>query len=228
MRKVAFSYACFISAFSAMSQMDMTTGNLSTGSIYSVHGKLSTGFVESFKSGSVFFSNDWKKTTVVLYDGQTIKDVWVKLNLLSDEVYYKRNDTTYVADMPVKEIIFSDSEGKETAHFVNGNALQNLKGGWYLKLVDGPAVLYKKPYKLIEESRQYGSATVDRSVATKEEYFLYYKMALHQLKKLQEVPFTLYTKQTDLEKFIQTEKMKKPSEEAYKKLVVYFNSITEK
>lgn len=224
MKRILFSCACFLTASSAFSQVDMTTGNISSGTVYSVHGKLSTGFSESFKSGSPFFNKEWKNADVLLYDGQFIKNIPVLLNLLSDEVYYKRNDSTYVADVPIKEITIFDS-GK-SYHFIHGNALQSSERKWYQKESGSPAVFFKKLSKAIEESRQYGSATVERSIVTTEDYYVYYKKSLQPVKRLQDIPNILYKRKNELEGFIKSERLKKVSEESVRKMIAYYNSIS--
>ena len=216
----------------SFAQMDMATGNLATSQVYSVHGRLSTGFVESFKTGSPFFEKDWMNSNLTLVDGKEIKGVKTKINLLTNEVYYLNKNNEYVSDSPIKEIILLDEADKEKYRFVNF-AYMNLADkkqadGWYLEDISGPVSLYKKVEKIIEESKQYGSATTERSIKTDTKYVVLHNYALTELNKLKDVYNVLYDKKTELEKYGQAEKLQKPSGEAYRKLIGYYNSLVAK
>ena len=230
MKKATLSFCFLLFISTSFSQLDPVTGNLS-GQVYSVHGKLATGFVESFKSGSPFFDNNWMNSSVVLIDGREINNLKTKINLMTDEVYYLENNTAYVADSPIKEIIVLDENGKEKTRFTNLSVLNlaNKKStnGWHLLNVSGPASLYTRLEKVIEEDRQYSSATVDRSIITKKKYLLYYNYATYEIKKLKDIISVLPDKKAELEKYIQQKELKS-SEEDYRKLVTYYNSLQAK
>lgn len=224
-------FVCFAAALAqvSFSQMDMVTGNLSTQGVYSVHGKLSTGFVESFKSGSPFFENDWMNSSIILLDGKEVKNIKTKINLITNEVYYLDKGEQYVSDSPIKEIIAFDENNKEKYRFVNFTyqnlADKNQADGWYMTEISGDASLYRKVEKVIEESKQYGSATTERSINTHTKYFVLHNYALAEIKKVKDIYNILYEKKTELEAYSQSEKIQKSSVDAYRKLISYYNTL---
>ena len=222
---------CFVALFSysAYSQMDMATGNLATNTVYSVHGRLSAGFVESFKSGTPFFDNEWTNSTIVLADGKEVKNIKTKINLLTAEVYYKDQTNEYVSDSPIKEIIVFDESHKEKYRFTNflyvNLADKKQADGWYILEVNGPAGLYRRVEKVIEESKQYGSATTERSIKTNNTFYIYQNSTLTEIKRLKDVYNILVDKRVELEDYARTEKLQKSTAEVYRKLINYYNGL---
>jgi hypothetical protein len=87
MRKIKTACLGLLLFSAAHGQVDAITGNLTTGPTFSVHGKLSTGFLESFKSGSPLFTDEWKPAVLLLEDSTTVPNIPVRLNLVTQEVY---------------------------------------------------------------------------------------------------------------------------------------------
>jgi hypothetical protein len=223
MRKIKTACLGLLLFSAAHGQVDAITGNLTTGPTFSVHGKLSTGFLESFKSGSPLFTDEWKPAVLLLEDSTTVPNIPVRLNLVTQEVYYQANGQQYVASSPINEIRMQDA-AKELV-FVNGSRLQGEPGVWYLQVLPGTASLYKRIVKVIEESRQYSSATVDRSIVSKEQFFIHYRFSLQEVTRLRDLPEIFFEKRAEISAFLEQKKYRKLSEAALLDVVTYFNGL---
>jgi hypothetical protein len=224
-----FAFLFFCMAFhTTHSQQDPITGNLASSTRYTIHGMPAGSKLENLKNGSVFFLNDWMNSTIILKNGEQYKNIKAKLNLYKNKVHYLNNDTELVSDSPISDVILMDSVNNTSYHFVNYNRAKKpdapAEEHWFLSLKEGAASLYKLFEKTIEESRVYSSAIVDRSIRTKESYFILYKGALQPISRIRELPEILFDKQPELYAFIR-QNSKKPFEKQLVEAVAYYNTL---
>jgi hypothetical protein len=181
--------------------------------------------VESFKSGTPLFTEQWQLAVLLLDDGTTVPNVPVRINLVNQEVYYQVNNQQYVATSLINEIRLKDVVKREELVFVNGSRLQGTPGVWYLQVLTGTASLYKQIVKVVEESRQYSSATVERSIASKEHFFIHHRFSLREVTKLRDVPEIFFEKKAEVSAYLAQKNYRKLSEAALRDVVAYFNSL---
>jgi hypothetical protein len=218
----------FLPFCSAQAQLNELTGNLASMTTYTIHGLPATPALTNLKSGSPYFKDEWLNSTIVLKDGQQYKNIQVKVNLYENKVHYLSNNTELVAESPISDVVLTDSLSNQTYHFVNYPATNrpggNANAKWYQSLQEGTVSLYKLYEKAIEESRVYNSAAVEKSITTKESYFVLYKGELRPVRKLRELPELFFDKQSEMNAFIR-QQPKKAFEQSLKEAVVYYNSL---
>jgi hypothetical protein len=133
-----------------------------------------------------------------------------------------------VAESPISDVVLTDSLKNQTYHFVS-YARATRTGDkaeirWYLSLQEGAVSLYKLYEKAIEESRVYNSATAEKSITTKESYFVLYKGELRPVRKLRELPDIFFDRQSEINAFIK-QQPKRAFEQSLKETVAYYNSL---
>jgi hypothetical protein len=213
---------------SAHSQQNALTGNVATITTYTIHGLPAESALANLKSGSPYFKDEWLNSTIILKDGQQYENVQAKVNLYENKIHYMSNNIELVAESPIRDVVLTDALSNDTYHFVNYPAVSRTgndgEAKWYLSLLEGAVSLYKLYDKAIEESRAYNSAIVDRSMNTKESYFVFYKGELRPVRKLRELPEIFFDKQSEMNAFVK-QQPKKPFEQSLKEAVAYYNSI---
>jgi hypothetical protein len=100
-----------------------------------------------------------------------------------------------------------------------------LKGGWYLPLVEGNVSLFKAFDKTLRESKPYGSAVSEQTIATKEKYILIYNDQAFYLKNDKEIPPVLSDKKLELETFIKAQSKKQSLENRLTETITYYNKL---
>lgn len=218
-----------LSFATAQAQQDMLTGNVASMTNYTVHSMPAGSKSGTIKSGSFFFRNDWMNSVIVLKNGRRYENIQVKLDLYNNNVHYLQNATEMIAETPIADVILMDSAKNTAYHFVQYNAGKPAGAAserWFLSLLEGDVSVYKVFDKRIEESRGYNSAIVDRSIDTKEQYYLLFKGALRPVTKIRQLPEILFGKQTEISAFIK-EHSRLPFEELLIQTVAYYNSLKE-
>ncbi|HEV7332591.1 MAG TPA: hypothetical protein VGN63_16250 [Flavisolibacter sp.] len=179
--------------------------------------------------GTPYFSNKWMNGVALADNGDRYRSPRVKLDLLDNQLYFLNNDEQeFVCTLPLKELTLTDTVSGQTYAFVHSSTLKfaPAKKGWYQKLVEGKASLYRNFNKIVNEDMPYGSSVSEQRIATTEEFFIVYKGAWHSAKKPKDVPAILSDKKKELEQYLQTEAVKKGSNtEKITALVTYYNSL---
>lgn len=210
-------------------QRDFSTGNTSTNVMHSVHGTIAGSKYDDIKNGSPYFSDQWMTSTIYLIDGKEINGINVKIDLLANRVIYQQNNIAYEADAIIKKIVMEEDDRSKKFQFINASTIgiteKALPNEWYLLLEEGKASLYKGIQKKLEESRQYGSAVIEKTVTTKETYFLYYNNAFIKIDRINELTKVLTNKKHELQQYIETQNLKKLTDENIAQVVKYFNTL---
>ena len=179
--------------------------------------------------GSPFFSEKWMKGTAFLPDGNQLENLLMRIDLVADEIQFiGESGKEMVATNPISEILLSDSLTGEKYHFVHSSAFVATKipeRGWYLLLVQGTAVLFKKFQKIVNETRPYSSATYQLTIVTTPAYFIFYNNSFSRIKKFSQLPEVLNKNNRELMQFINSSKLTGKKETDYVMLVNRYNEL---
>jgi hypothetical protein len=179
--------------------------------------------------GSPFFSEAWISGRVFLSDGNEFDSILLRIDLVADETHFISKDgRELVAKTPIAEIRLYDSLTGDIFHFVHSSAFVDAKAperGWYLLMVEGPSVLFKKIQKTVNESRPYGSATYQQIISTASSYFIFHNNSFSRIKKFSQLPEILNKKNRELIQYINNNKLSGKNESDYIVLVGYYNSL---
>lgn len=181
----------------------------------------------NLKEGSPYFIDEWFKSSIVLQDGSTLKNVPAKLNLLENQVHYlDGKELERVATSPIKEIVLYDEARDELYRFVIAESISaEASKGWYLWLSTGRASLYKGLKKKLTEQKPYGSATTEQFINTRETYFILFENRWIPVTKITQVPSLLPNKKAELEAFIKTQRSNGSMDDRMIELIAYYNTL---
>lgn len=181
-------------------------------------------------SGSPYLSPEWITGKVIMSDAKTYEGVSLKYDQINDDVIFKGKDGTALAVDHVKEFKLAPyGEIADSTVFRSGfpAVKSNSAKSFYEVMVDGKSKLLKKTIKTINTSREYNSATVDKTVVATTNYYLVNQAGnivfISKDKKsvLKELP----GKEAELNAFIASNKLNLKNDADLVKLVVYYNSL---
>ena len=179
--------------------------------------------------GTAFFSDNWMKGSLIMEGGKKYDGLYMKLDLMEDEVHYKDpSGNEFIADNRIREIWLTDSITTKKYHFVHSSFIGSgtaAATGWHQLIADGSAMLFKKFRKQIDETKPYGSATTEQRISTESRYFILSANVLSPVKSFSTIPDLLSEKKTELQQYISTNKLKGKSDGDYISLVSYYNSL---
>jgi hypothetical protein len=176
-----------------------------------------------YKNGSPYFKENWLHASVILNNNKRYDELQGKLNIMSGEFLYKNQEgAQFVAQAGIKQIEFTDNGDRFL--FINPTTLSNdgSKKIWYQQLNSGAVTLYKQLEKNIVESTPFNSATIEKSIKTKEKYFLLKGQMLIPIKKMKDLLEVLNDQPAALQKI---NKEKQFSEKTLVEIVSYYNSL---
>lgn len=181
-------------------------------------------------TGSPYLHADWLAGTIVLTDAKVYENVSLKYDQINDDVIFKGKDGTALAIDHVKEFKLAPyGEVTDSTIFRSGfpAVKSNSAKSFYEVMVDGKSKLLKKTIKTINTSREYNSATVDKTVVGTTNYYLVNQSGnivfISKDKKsvLKELP----GKEAELNAFIASNKLNLKNDADLVKLIVYYNSL---
>lgn len=114
--------------------------------------------------GEPMLFKDWTQATVHLQNGEKLKNVKVKYDLIDDLLIFTDNkDQLFYFRQKVNEF-WLHREGEADLHFKSGFPAFDgqTTDNFYQILVDGPVPLLKSRKKSVQESQVYGGATTQR------------------------------------------------------------------
>jgi len=137
--------------------------------------------------GTPFFDTTWMQGTATTPDGNKTKATPMRLNLLDNEVNYRdASGNEMIATIALKTLKLTQAATSKSWQFeyFGKAAPADQPGGWMEILTTTPqAVLYKRQYKQILESKPYGSSITEQRVNTSLKYYLLYNQQLQEIKK---------------------------------------------
>jgi hypothetical protein len=175
-------------------------------------------------NGSPYFSDEWQNASLITTNGLVINNIPVKLDLLSHEIHFLDSlGNEMISTQIIKSIIFLNTDNDTSAIFINKYAL-NMDGAdvtdhWMQLLAKGKATLLKQYFMTIFETKDYGSATLVKTLRIEKGYFVYLNNTLTRVKNGAEI--------TDLlqEPKMQAGKKNAKSEAELKALIDLYNHL---
>lgn len=183
----------------------------------------------AFASGTPYFIDEWSNADIEAQSGEVYKNIRVRLNLIENTLQYITPEgRQLIATTPIKAVVIKDSASGNVYRFIYSFLLEgtkNTKAGWYLELILGQASFYKRISKTIIQPKNYSASETQPSVNTSEEYFIYTDSTLSSVKKIKDVPALLKTKSTELNTYINSNKLSGKSESVFIDVIKYYNSL---
>lgn len=183
-------------------------------------------------AGSPYFIANWSLGSVILQNGKRFDSLYLKLDLLSNELHFKNAlGQDFVTTTPISEVLLKDSVSGIVFRFIHSSSIPasaSPTDGWYQLLVDGSVLLFVKFNKTLSENQPYGSATLEQTITTSSNYFLLLNTVFIRIKKFTELPGLLKDKSAEMKKFILDNHISGKSVEDYIRVVSYYNTIAVK
>lgn len=181
-------------------------------------------------SGTPFVRAEWRPVTLVLANGGRIQNIQVRLNLISNEIHYLKDNVELVSDKQVKEVVFSESLDGMDRVFRNGYPESPLtsKATYFEVLCDGRVQLLKFIRKVLTEQKPYSSATTEQTIRESESYYLFKDGQLHRIKNgKSDLLALLEDQQKMLSQMIDKNELNLRKEEDLMQVVHFYNRIPE-
>ncbi|HEX7902235.1 MAG TPA: hypothetical protein VF487_00050, partial [Chitinophagaceae bacterium] len=182
--------------------------------------------------GSLYFDPAWMKGRILLHDSIEYVNLFLRLDLFSNNVEFKdNNDQVFIASAPIKELTLTDTVNGKQFHFIHYSAFNNnatIEKGWYLLLVAGDVSLYKFMAKVVNESKPYSSAIVERRIETMDHYYLYSGSSLTRIKKIKDLPDLLPAKKAEITAYMKSNTLNSKNETDFSNIITYYNTLLKK
>ncbi|WP_343523310.1 hypothetical protein [Pedobacter sp.] len=177
--------------------------------------------------GSPYLSDNWTLGKVTTKSGKQYVDVPLKYNVMDDKLIFKHENGNQMYFVePVTAFELNNLISGTSAKFVSGlpaidhyNALS-----YYEVIFSGPISLFKKTNKVITESKEYGSALINKSFNTTLNYFTLSDGKISKITPNRKAISTLFpSKEQQLNDYLKKEKIDLKNDEDLKKLFAYLN-----
>jgi hypothetical protein len=180
--------------------------------------------------GSPYFRDEWMRGKLVTDGIKMYDSLRLRIDLLENELQFiNSRGEQLIATNPVRGVTLIDSVTGKQYHFVHSSYMEfskDIEKGWYQVLVSGPATLYKRTVKVLNEIKPYGSATTEQSIKTSEQYFIFAYNEFTRVKKLKDVPGLLKDKKEELNNYVK--ELSGKSESDFYNTVYFYNKLFEK
>ncbi len=182
--------------------------------------------------GSPYLSDTWLQGSVKLANNpKTYTQLLLKYNQEEDNLYFQGEDNTILGfNDPVSEFKINTIRDGMPYIAIYKNGYKNVAGtivnSFFEVLAGGKTQLLKKTFKTIEETKEYGSAVVQRKLVVNTRYFLYTDGQAIMVKPNEKsILQALNSKLTELKTFIAQNKINFKSDADLSRLIDYYNSI---
>jgi hypothetical protein len=179
--------------------------------------------------GTPFFSDGWSRGSAYLSKDKEYKNLWLKLNLMDDQLHFKDNKgNEMICTTPLARVMLVDSATGAPHQFIHSSsapALVDIKPmAWVEVLAEGKVQLYTHHKKNINETRPYGSATLEQRILTTPLHYMVAGDRMVRVKKLQDVVDALPDKKQEVQQWISANKVEKNAQ-GFAKVIGYYNSL---
>lgn len=180
-------------------------------------------------SGTPYFLDIWSKGKVTTKSGKHFVDIPLKYDIMNDKVIFKGDDGNIMDFLePVSTFEITDANLSNSYKFTNGLPITDgLNASSFFQVIaNGKISLFKRVYKKITESKDYGSATVNKSF---DSYSAYYVLQNGNLSKIsinkKSLIGLLPNKEQEITDYLKKEKTDFKQDSDLKKLFEYINKI---
>ena len=179
--------------------------------------------------GSAFFNEAWMRGSVSFDRTKEYKNLILKINLMEGKLHFRDiKGEEMICSNAIAEVKLIDSLTGATYKFVHTSfipAFVKMKPPtWMEMLVDGEVQLYYHRKKSTQESRPYGSATVEHRILTGDFYYVVIGDQSVRVKKLQDVIDALPGKKQEVQQWVNSNNISK-NPQGFAKVIEYYNSL---
>jgi hypothetical protein len=181
--------------------------------------------------GSPFFNEQMMRGAIILSEGKEYKNVLVRLNLLESQVnYIDEKQIEMISTSPVKEVVLWDTIRGKDHRFISSSYIETTEKpekDFYELLQFGKAELYKQYKKQLQESKPYGSATVEQIIQTNMRYYVLLNKQWTRIKKVKELVSVFGDKKNEILKYIDDKKLSGDNEANFEAITAYYNQLAQ-
>ena len=158
--------------------------------------------------GSAFFNSDWMKGSVALDTLREYRNLWLKLDLLANELHFKNDKgEELICSSPISKISFTDPSTGNQYNFRYSAFIPELASSfkpdaWLQEWAQGRASLYTYHKKSISEIRPYGSATLEQRIMTTEVHYMVVNGQSIRVKRVSDIVNALTDKKAELQEWL--------------------------
>lgn len=179
--------------------------------------------------GSPFYKTDWLKGTITVASGKSYVDVDLKYDQLKDQVYVKGpNGAPMLLNDKVIEFKFSDPgiAGVSNSFKSGFTGIPGTTANAYFEvLANGKIQLLKKSSKIIQENKEYNSASSTKTFMETAKYYLLVDNKATLIKKdKKSIGSALPDKQVELDNYIKENNLNLKEDADLSKLITYANT----
>ncbi|HEX6181644.1 MAG TPA: hypothetical protein VFZ47_10390 [Chitinophagaceae bacterium] len=179
--------------------------------------------------GTAFFNDYWMRGSVSIDRVKEYKNLILKINLMEGMLHFRDiKGEEMICNNAIAIVKLVDSVTGGTYTFVHTStipAFAKMKPPtWMEMLADGEAQLYYHRRKSIQESRPYGSATVEHRIITGDFYYVVIGDQSIRVKKLQEVIDALPSKKQEVQQWVSSNNIPKNAQ-GFAKVIEYYNTL---
>ncbi len=178
--------------------------------------------------GSAYLYNDWQKGIVKLNNGKVYKNVFLKYDLVNDELFFKKPSSDEILGFVDDIFEFSITTDVKTLNFKKGfpPAERFTKNSFYEILQGVTVTLLKKQTKVILETKAYNAASTDRQFDENIAYYVFINNKTERIKKdKKSLIAALSDKKDAVEEYINKEKLKFKTDEELIAVIKFYNEL---
>jgi hypothetical protein len=180
-------------------------------------------------SGSPYLSENWLKANIKMANGKLFNNVDVKYDQVADQLIYKGVDGQAMNFIDkITEYHILGDDGNSNIYRNGFSPAKGLTSDNYAQvLVDGKNKLLKRTTKRVQESREYNSATVDRSILSTTLYYLVNEKGelINISKDKKSILKAFSVKSIELEQYITANRLNVKDDLDMVKLITYYNTL---
>jgi hypothetical protein len=183
--------------------------------------------------GTPFLNPEWDFAKITLTNGKEIQQVFVKLNLESNELYYldsAKNEMITVNGI-VKKLYFLNFYDKDSIRYVFKTGYPKIdkqnESYFYQVYTEGKLELLMKNYKYIREIKKEFTGEISKDFIDNSQLYLYVNKTMREFKKdKSEILLLMKDKEQEINLFLSTNKINFKKIPDLIKLFNYYNSLS--
>jgi hypothetical protein len=183
-------------------------------------------------AGTPFFMDVWKYGIIITDNNSKFEDIQFRIDLKDQQVHFKKPDNTEWVIQPgsVRQITLFDSSGKSPLNYLFQCGFPSIDNqnekSFYQILADGKIKFLKSLRKTVYEEKDSFSGEVRKEFRQYEDYYFLVKNNMERIKRDKEYVLAhMSDKNSQIDAFLQKNKISFKSMDDIKKLVDYYNSL---
>jgi hypothetical protein len=180
--------------------------------------------------GSAYFNLEWQKGAVSLDGQKDYGNLWLRLDLLANELHFRDNKgEEMICASPINRIILTDATTGRRHSFVHSSFIAEMASfkpeTWLEAMVQGRAGLYTQHKKSIQEIRPYGSATLEQHIVTIDMTYLVFNNQYIRVKRPSDITSALSDQIAELQDWLKKNDIDPKNPADLGRLVEAYNNL---